>query len=149
MQENPPNDREGRAGTEGHADLVRYMTTPAFAGYDDIYSDGVETPSGLRWLHTAGQVALRADGSVPANFAEQCEQALRNLLAVLEAARMSPRDIVKLTCYVVGAQDVEVLYDARRRLLEGAAPGATLIVVQALALPELLVEVEAVAANSA
>ena len=122
------------------------MTTAAFADYSDMYSDGVETPPGLRWLHTAGQVGLRADGSVPADFAEQCEQALRNLLAVLGAVRMSPRDIVKLTCYVVGAQDVAALYGARRRLLQGAAPAATLIVVQALASPELLVEIEAVAA---
>ena len=108
MRENPPGNRDERAGKNVRSDLVRYMTTAAFADYSDIYSDGVETPPGLRWLHTAGQVALRADGSVPAAFAEQCEQALRNLLAVLGAARMSPRDIVKLTCYVVGPQDLEV-----------------------------------------
>ena len=127
---------------------MRFLTTPAFAEYGDMYSDGVETPPGSRWLHTAGQVALRADGSVPATFAEQCEQALRNLIVVLEAARMTPADIVKLTCYVVGAQDPELLYAARRTLLEGSAPAATLIVVQALAAPELLVEIEAVAAAS-
>jgi 2-iminobutanoate/2-iminopropanoate deaminase len=128
---------------------VRFLTTPAFAEYGDIYSDGVETPAGRRWLHTAGQVALRADGSVPATFAEQCEQALSNLIVVLEAARMTPADIVKLTCYVVGAQDLEVLYAARRAQLAGSAPAATVIVVQALAAPELLVEIEAVAAASA
>jgi enamine deaminase RidA (YjgF/YER057c/UK114 family) len=127
---------------------VRHLTIPAFAEYGDIYSDGVETPSGRRWLHTAGQVALRADGSAPTSFAEQCEQALGNLIVVLEAARMTPPDIVKLTCYVVGAQDLEVLYAARRRLLPGSAPAATVIVVQALAAPELLVEIEAVAAGA-
>jgi 2-iminobutanoate/2-iminopropanoate deaminase len=126
--------------------LRRLQTTPAFAGYHDIYSDGVEAPSGMRWLHTAGQVALRADGSVPATFAEQCDQALMNLIAVLDAAHMSPPDIVKLTCYVVGAQDPEVLYAARRDRLSGSAPAATLIVVQGLATPELMVEIEAVAA---
>jgi 2-iminobutanoate/2-iminopropanoate deaminase len=127
---------------------VRFLTTPAFAEYGDIYSDGVETSLGGRWLHTAGQVALRADGSVPATFAEQCEQALKNLIVVLEAARMTPTDIVKLTCYVVGAQDLDTLYAARRALLAGSAPAATVIVVQALAAPELLVEIEAVAAAS-
>jgi enamine deaminase RidA (YjgF/YER057c/UK114 family) len=127
--------------------LRRLRTTPAFAGYYDIYSDGVEAPSGLRWLHTAGQVALRADGSVPATFADQCEQALMNLIAVLDAAHMSPPDIVKLTCYVVGAQDIEVLYTARRTWLGGSAPAATVIVVQGLAAPQLMVEIEAVAAT--
>jgi enamine deaminase RidA (YjgF/YER057c/UK114 family) len=101
----------------------------------------------LRWLHTAGQVALRADGSVPATFAEQCEQALANLTAVLDAAQMSPPDIVKLTCYVVGTQDLDVLYAARRAQLRGSAPAATVIVVQALAAPDFLVEIEAVAAT--
>ncbi len=126
--------------------LVRFLTTRAFAKYSDIYSDGVEAPPGARWLHTAGQVALRADGSVPPTFAAQCEQALVNLTAVLEAARMSPRDIVKLTCYVVGSQDFDVLYEARRMILAGSAPAATVVVIQALSAPELLVEIEAVAA---
>ena len=126
--------------------MVRFLTTQAFAGYSDIYSDGVETPPGRRWLHTAGQVAFRPDGSVPATFAEQCEQALDNLIVVLAAARMTPADIVKLTSYVVGAQDLDELYAARRRLLAGCAPASTVIVVEALAYPELLVEIEAVAA---
>jgi hypothetical protein len=68
-----------------------------------------------------------------------------NLIAVLDAAHMSPPDIVKLTCYVVGAQDVEVLYAARRAWLGAGAPAATLIVVQGLAAPELMVEIEAIA----
>ena len=126
--------------------LSRLLTTLPFATYRDIYSDGIEAPPGLRWLHTAGQVALRADGSVPATFAEQCEQALANLTAVLDAAQMSPPDIVKLTCYVVGTQDLDVLYAARRAQLRGSAPAATVIVVQALAAPDFLVEIEAVAA---
>lgn len=125
---------------------VRYNTTSAWAEYDDIFSDGVETPSGMRWLHTAGQMAYRADGSVPETFAAQCEQALKNVVAVLEAARMTSGDIVKLTCFVVGPQDLELLYSARRRLLPQTAPAATAIFVQALGRPEFLVEIEAVAA---
>ena len=65
---------------------------------------------------------------------------------MLAAARMTPADIVKLTSYVVGAQDLDALYAARRRRLAGCAPASTVIVVEALAYPELLVEIEAVAA---
>jgi 2-iminobutanoate/2-iminopropanoate deaminase len=130
---------------EGPADLVRHLTTPAWAGYSDIFSDGVEARPGLRWLHTAGQNPLLPDGSVPSGFADQCEQTLRNLIAVLGAARMAPSDIVKLTCYVVGEQDREVLYDARRRLLPGASPAATVVGVQSLG-RGMLVEIEAIAA---
>jgi enamine deaminase RidA (YjgF/YER057c/UK114 family) len=126
-------------------DLVRHLTTPAWKGYADIFSDGVEVPPGARLLVTAGQNPIRADGSVPVGWAAQCEQALLNLVAVLEAGGMTPSDVVKLTCYVVGDQDRETLYDARRRLLPGAAPAATVIGIAALA-PGHLLEVEAIAA---
>lgn len=125
---------------------MHLLTTLPFARYSDIYSDGVEVPRGRRWLHTSGQVALLADGSVPRTFSEQCEQALINLLAVLAAAHMTAADIVKLTSYVVGKHDLEVLYAARRRLLPGSAPASTVIVVEALAESGFLVEIEAIAA---
>ena len=84
---------------------------------------------------------------MPEGWAAQCEQALSNLVAVVDAAGMTPRDLVKLTCYVVGDQDRETLYDARRRLLPDAAPAATVIGIASLA-PGHLLEVEAIAARA-
>jgi len=128
--------------------LTRHHTNPALAGSRDIYADGVEIIGPARVLHASGQVGVRADGSTSPDFAEQCDQAVRNLLALLAAARMGPEHIAKLTCYVVGSQKLDALYDARRRLLPGVAPASTTVIIQGLASPEWLVEIEAIASVS-
>ncbi len=80
------------------------------------------------------------------DFAEQCDQALVNLRAVLKAAAMGPEHVVKLTCFVVGQQPLAALYDARRRHLPNVAPASTTLIVQGLAAPDWLIEIEAIAA---
>lgn len=131
-----------------HAHLTRHHTNPALSGSRDIYADGVEIALPARVLHASGQVGIWADGSASLDFGEQCEQALRNLLALLAAARMGPEHIAKLTCYVVGRQKLDAMYEARRRLLPGVAPASTTVIVQGLASPEWLVEIEAIASAS-
>jgi 2-iminobutanoate/2-iminopropanoate deaminase len=89
---------------------------------------------------------VRPDGTTSPDFAEQCDQALKNLIAVLNAAAMTPEHVVKLTCYVVGKQTLSALYDARRRHLPNVAPASTTVIVEGLAAPEWLIEIEAIAA---
>lgn len=55
-------------------------------------------------------------------------------------------DVVKLTIYVVGAADLQVLREVRDALVNTETPPtSTLVQVAGLARPELLIEVEAVA----
>lgn len=110
-----------------------------------LYSQGVVAPAQGRWLHIAGQVGLRPDGSVPADFAAQAEAAWQNIMAVLAAAQMGPANLVKLTTYLTDAAHLPQFAPVRSRFLGDARPASTLVVVQALARPEWLVEVEAVA----
>jgi len=110
-----------------------------------LYSQGMVAPTQGRWLHIAGQVGLRPDGSVPPDFASQAEVAWQNVLAVLAAADMAPSDLVKLTTYLTDASHLPQFAPVRSRYLGDARPASTLVVVQALARPEWLVEVEAVA----
>lgn len=126
--------------------ITRYRTNAAFMSDPDLYADGAAIEGHPRVLHTSGQVGIRADGTTSPDFAEQCEQALANLIAVLAAADMKPENVVKLTCYVVGNRPLAPLYDARRRLLPNVGPAATTIIVQGLAAPEWLIEIEAIAA---
>lgn len=126
--------------------VTRYHTNPAFTAARDIYADGAEIAHNQRVLHLSGQVGIRPDGTTSPDFAEQCDQALVNLLAVLAAAAMTPENIVKLTCYVVGDRPLAALYDARRRRLPKVSPAATTLIVQGLAAPEWLIEIEAIAA---
>jgi enamine deaminase RidA (YjgF/YER057c/UK114 family) len=111
------------------------------------YSHGVEAPANARWLHISGQVGVKPDGSIAQGPEAQMEQAWRNLFALLEAAGMTRRDLIKVTAFLtVDAADVGLFRRVRDRLLEGAAPASTLILVAGLANPEWLVEIEATAA---
>jgi 2-iminobutanoate/2-iminopropanoate deaminase len=111
------------------------------------YSHGVEAPANARWLHISGQVGVKPDGRVAEGAEAQMEQAWRNIFALLEAAGMTKRDLVKVTAFLtVDAVDIGLFRRVRDRMLEGAAPATTGIFVAGLANPEWLVEIEATAA---
>ena len=109
------------------------------------YSNGISAPASGRWLHIAGQIGVRPDGSVPPDFAAQAEAAWQNLVGVLADAGMSAADLVKVTHFLVDAGDLKDYNAVRSRHLGSARPASTLLIVQALARPEWRIEVEAVA----
>lgn len=109
------------------------------------YSHAVSAPGGGRWLHIAGQIGLRADGSLVSGFAAQADAAWGNLVAILADAGMSVHDLVKVTHYLVHSTDLADYNPVRSKHLGDARPASTLIVVHALARPEWLFEVDAVA----
>lgn len=102
-------------------------------------------------LYCAGQTSVDGDGN-PLHVGQMREQALQaidNLETVLREAGFELTDIVRLATYVT---DVDAYRQAApavgRRLAEaGVKQAASLIGVARLALPELLVEVEATAAR--
>ncbi|MEZ5727327.1 MAG: RidA family protein [Burkholderiaceae bacterium] len=110
----------------------------------------VVVSSGARTIHTAGQVSIDENGALvgAGDLAAQTVQVLRNIGRALAAAGAGYSDIVKITTYVVD-------YRPEHRLLIGQArapfftgmppPASTLVGVSALALPEWLIEIEAVA----
>jgi enamine deaminase RidA (YjgF/YER057c/UK114 family) len=110
------------------------------------YSHGIEAPASTRWLHISGQVGVAPDGSVGQGAAAQIEQAWRNLLAILEAAGMGPRDLVKVTTFLTDRANLQISREVRGRMLQGAEPASTLLIVSGLARAEWLVEIEAIAA---
>ncbi len=76
------------------------------------------------------------------------ETAFRNLLAILSSAGMGPHDLVKVTVFLTRPEDVGRYREVRDRMLAGATPASTLLVVAALADANWLVEIEAVAASA-
>ena len=105
---------------------------------------------GRRTIYTAGQVAIDAQGALVGgdDLAAQTAQAMRNVGLALAAAGTGYADIVKITTYVVNyrAEHRTIIGGARRPFFTGATPPAsTLVGVAALALPEWLVEIEAIA----
>lgn len=115
------------------------------AGPLGAYSHAVSAPGAGRWLHVAGQIGLRPDGALALDFVEQAEAAWNNLVAILADAGMDVHDLVKVTHYLVRGTDLIEYGPVRTRHLGDARPASTLIVVHALARPEWMVEIDAVA----
>lgn len=109
------------------------------------YSNGVSAPGGGRWLYIAGQIGVRPDGSMATTFVDQAEAAWSNLVAILADAGMTTQHLVKVTHYLVRPDDLKQYNPVRGKHLGIARPASTLIIAQALAKPEWLFEVEAVA----
>jgi enamine deaminase RidA (YjgF/YER057c/UK114 family) len=110
----------------------------------------VVVASGTRTIYTAGQVSIDEHGATvgAGDLAAQAAQAMHNVGLALAAAGATYADIVKLTTYVVGYKPEQrtVIGKARAPFFAGGTPPAsTLVGVAALALPDWLVEIEAVA----
>jgi enamine deaminase RidA (YjgF/YER057c/UK114 family) len=126
--------------------MLKRHNPKAVAAPFSRYSHGVETPDNARWLHISGQVGVAPDGKVLAGAEAQIEQAWRNVLSVLGAAGMGPRDLVKVTTFLIDRADLQAARTVRERMLEGAEPASTLVFVAGLASPDWRVEIEAIAA---
>jgi enamine deaminase RidA (YjgF/YER057c/UK114 family) len=110
----------------------------------------VVVASGRRMIYTAGQVPIDAHGNLvgAGDIAAQAAQAMRNVGLALAAAGAGYADIVKITTYVVNYQPEHRAIVGKARasfFADGKPPASTLVGVAALALPEWLVEIEAVA----
>lgn len=108
------------------------------------YSQAV-TANGF--LFTAGQIALDpASGQLSTgDISAQTEIVMRNLHAVLQAARLDWTDVVKTTLYLTDLAAFSVVNDIYGRWLGAARPARS--TVQVSALPRgALVEIDAVAA---
>jgi enamine deaminase RidA (YjgF/YER057c/UK114 family) len=110
----------------------------------------VVAASGTRTIYTAGQVSIDAQGKLvgAGDLAAQTAQAMRNVGLALAAAGAGFADIVKITTYVVdyAPEQRSIISQARAPFFAGGLPPAsTLLGVAALALPEWLIEIEAIA----
>lgn len=113
-----------------------------------LYSDAVEAGADLRWLLTSGTPGLPTDGTLPADIAAQADIAWQHILRMLEQADMTCNDIVKVTQYLTRAEDIKAYAKVRTKYLGDARPASMLLVVPQLVWPEILVEVEIVAAKA-
>lgn len=109
------------------------------------YSHGVLAPAAGEWLHVSGQIGALPDGVLAIGFTEQARAAWSNLVAILNSANMSVSHLVKVTTFMTDADDLKDLNPVRSGFLGDACPASTLLIVKALARPEWLIEIEAVA----
>ena len=98
-------------------------------------------------LFVSGQAGLAEDGTVVGvgDFDLQAEQTFRNLRRVLEAGGSSLEHVVKVTIYLTDMSNFPKIVELRGRWFTPPWPADTIVEVSGLALPELQIEIEAVA----
>lgn len=113
------------------------------------FSQAIDVNGAVRVIWCAGQASVDADGRPvhAGNMAAQVTTALDNLEAVLKDAGLGLAHVVRLNYYTT---DVDGLFAsfgiiAGRLSAAGCQPASTLLGVNRLAFPELLVEIEATA----
>ncbi|MBN9205970.1 RidA family protein [Methylibium petroleiphilum] len=113
------------------------------------YSHVLRVPANAELVFIAGQVGADRDGRVLDGAAAQARQALANLKACLENEGMSARDVVRLTVYVTDARYTEDMQRERQSVFGCTElPTSTFLIVLGLAEPELLLEIDAIAAKA-
>ena len=116
---------------------------PIGRGYNHVIKAG-------NTIYVAGQVALDKDGNLvgKGDITAQAEQVFKNLQAALAAGGASIQDIVKINTYLTQRDDLAKLREVRSKYFTGEPPASTLVFISGLAMPEFLIEVEAIAVVS-
>ena len=98
-------------------------------------------------VYSSGQAALDLEGNLVGigDFDAQAEQTFANLQAVLRAAGSDLDKVIKVTIYLTDMGHFPQIVALRERFFSPPYPADTIVEVNALALPELMIEIEAIA----
>jgi reactive intermediate/imine deaminase len=97
-------------------------------------------------LFTAGQIPLTPDGEMlsDASIAEQTEQALDNVVAILDSEGATPADVLKVTVFMDDIDDFEEMNETYATYFDAEPPARS--AVEVANLPKGAgVEIEAIA----
>ena len=100
------------------------------------------------FLLVSGQVGIDGAGELVSldDFETQADQAFRNLSNVLEAGGSSMDRVVKVTIFLTNmAANFPKVVDLRRKWFKPPYPADTIVQVQSLYRPEVMLEIEAIA----
>ena len=121
---------------------------------DDFYTDGQKL--GMRFCHSVragnlvhlrGQTGFTLDGEFPfpGDPAAQADQAMKNIVTLLEEAGSSVDDVCKIHTLILHRAHREAIYRAIGHHVQGVHPCGTGLIVDGFAMPEVLVEIDVVA----
>jgi len=101
-------------------------------------------------IYISGQIAFDKDGKVVGvgDFRAQTVQVFENLKAALAACGATFADVVKVTTFVTDMKNAPTLREVRAGYFGAIPPAGTLVQVSGLVIPELMIEIEAVAVVS-
>lgn len=128
-------------------ETTRQLITPADLHPSPGFSH-VAIATGSRLVCVAGQTALAADFSIVGenDLAAQTRQAMQNLAIALTAAGATWENVIRRTIYTTQPTEYETITAAIEEVTGSTAhPPQTIVGVTGLALPGLLIEIEATA----
>jgi enamine deaminase RidA (YjgF/YER057c/UK114 family) len=132
-------------GALAQSGRLRHVNPPALStptGYTHVV-----VPARGRLAFIAGQVSADKSGAVvgKGDFRAQAKQVFENLKTAVEAAGGTMADVAKINIYATDISQIAVLREVRGQYFTGTLPASTLVQVVALARPEYLLEIEAIA----
>lgn len=111
------------------------------------YSQGIKVSQAQTILFLSGQVAYTADGS-PAHrgdFKAQARGAYEAIEALVKSQGGTMANIIKITTYVTDMHYRVDLAPIREEFFGKKGPASTLVEISALAHPDWMIEIEAIA----
>jgi 2-iminobutanoate/2-iminopropanoate deaminase len=101
-------------------------------------------------VFVSGQAAIDESGALVGvgDFDAQAEQVFRNLERVLSAAGSGLDRVLKVTIFLTDMSNFPKIVELRERWFSEPWPADTIVEVTSLALPELEIEIEAIAVTS-
>lgn len=125
------------------SDAIRIQTQPDY--YEPFKIAQAYRVGGL--LITSGQAAIDKAGDIVGvgDFDAQAAQTFANLDEVLRAGGSDLSKVVKVTIYLRDMANFPKILDLRARHFQPPYPADTIVEVSSLALPELEIEIEAIA----
>jgi 2-iminobutanoate/2-iminopropanoate deaminase len=121
-------------------EILELNSVHSTAGYSHVAKAG-------NTLYVAGQVAKDKEGRLvgKGDFETQVRQVYTNLKNILEEAGGNLRNIVKMTTFLTHYNYIETYRNVRDEFFQEPYPANTLLFVESLALPDFMVEIEAIA----
>lgn len=129
-----------------HTRIRKFNTKDTYPG-QSLDNDLCQAVRAGNTVYLRGQVGSDFDGNTVGidDPAAQADQAMRNVEQLLEEAGAELRDIVKIVIYITDRAYREPVYRTVGRWLKGVFPVSTGLIVNGLARPEWLMEIDVTA----
>jgi len=111
------------------------------------YTHAIELAGDVRLLFISGQIGIKPDGKLAEGIEGQLRQIWENISAILISANMTLNNIVRVMTFVTRPEHFSIHTRVRGEFLGEHRATATGVCITALAAPEILCEIEVVAAS--
>ena len=121
-------------------EILKLNSVHSTVGYSHVAKAG-------NTLYISGQVAKDIEGQLvgKGDFETQVRQVFTNLKNILDETGGSMQNIAKMTTFLTHYNYIETYRSVRDEFFQEPYPANTLLFVESLALPDFMVEIEAIA----